>query len=476
MTGAPGDGERLYVVEQRGTVQVVKDGVARPFLDLRDAVRGPDDVPAGTEEGLLSIAFAPDFQESRLLYAYFTDASGDANRVEELRAPTGDAADPSSRRLVISIPHAQSTHHNGGQIQFGPDGMLYVAPGDGGTGGAPARDLGSLLGKLLRIDPRGALPGRYTVPASNPFAGDKGRRGEIWAYGLRNPYRFSFDRLYGNLTIGDVGEKTIEEIDYLQFARGNGFAADLGWNACEGRYEKGTARPCELRYAVMPAVERTHADGYRAMVNGYVVRDPSLPSLFGRLVYGDFYVDSLRSTLIQPWGPVDRWATDDRDVGVDVHRLTSFGEDAGGCVYATSFEGAVYRLVEQDARVPCPATTPEAIDDTHPPGLRNQIRDRQRLLRTRGVVAYVRCFQGCTVGMVGHLIIGRAVYSLRPTYSSQAAMARERIVLRLGYRARRALQRGLAAGRKASVRMRWWASDASGNFSQKRQKTVRVRR
>jgi glucose/arabinose dehydrogenase len=209
VTGAPGDYERLYVVEQRGTIQVVRGGQASQFLDLRSAVRSPED-GAGNEEGLLSVALPPDFQQSRLLYVYFTDGGGN-NRVEELRATSADSADPASRREVLVLQHPVQANHNGGQLQFGPDGFLYLAPGDGGGGNDPednAEDLSSPLGKVLRIDPRQTVTAPYAVPPDNPFVGTPGARGEIWSYGLRNPFRFSFDRSTGDLTIGASGRGT----------------------------------------------------------------------------------------------------------------------------------------------------------------------------------------------------------------------------------------------------------------------------
>jgi glucose/arabinose dehydrogenase len=241
ISGAPGDGERLYVVEQRGTIQVFRNGVANQFADLTAAVRGPGDPGVGGEEGLLSIAFAPDFQTSRLLYVYYTQADGQANRVDELRAPTGDAADPGSRRLVISIPHTAASNHNGGQIQFGRDGLLYLATGDGGDTPDTARDESSLLGKLLRIDPRGTAPGQYTVPPDNPFVGVADARGEIWAEGLRNPFRFSFDRATGDLVLGDVGQGTTEEINFLSAAAG---AAPTSAGTSARAASSPAARPC----------------------------------------------------------------------------------------------------------------------------------------------------------------------------------------------------------------------------------------
>jgi hypothetical protein len=472
VTGAPGDGSRLYVVEQRGTIQVVENGVVKPFLDLSGQVRGPDDPDAGSEEGMTSMAFPPDFQTTRRFYVYYTDSTGAYNRVDEFHAPTGDRASWTSRRLVIAIPHFEGSHHNGGQIQFGGD-LLYLAPGDGGTGGAPARDLGSLSGKLLRIDPRGFGAGEYTVPAGNPYVGQPGRRPEIWASGLRNPFRFSFDRLTGDLTIGDVGEKTTEEINYLPAASGRGRGADFGWNACEGWSKRGTDEPCDLSGSVLPVLERTRADGYKSVINGYVVRDPSLPSLYGRLVYGDFYVDRLRSTRLATTG-----ATDDREVGplAEVPRLTSFGEDAGGCVYATSFNGPVYRLVENDARIPCATGVPFAPEDTRPPSLSAKVRHTRSIVRVGGVYARVRCDESCRATLSGRMTIGKRRYALRRV--SRTLHAGRQVYLHAPFvkAARRPLRQALQQRRPARLTVTISARDAMGNPAPTIKRSVRARR
>jgi hypothetical protein len=471
VAGAPGDGERLYVVEQRGTVQVLEGGAVKPFLDLRDAVRGPDDAEAGSEEGMTSIAFPPDFHATRRFYVYYTVADGLYNRVDELRVAPDGSADLGSRRLVIAIPHIEGSHHNGGQIQFGGD-LLYLAPGDGGTGGAPARDLSSLLGKLLRIDPRGAGHGDYTVPAGNPYVGQPGRRPEIWASGLRNPFRFSFDRLTGDLVLGDVGEKTAEEIDYLPAATGRGRGADLGWGVCEATFRRGTSDPCPLTGSVPPALQLTRADGYRSVIAGYVVRDPSLPSLYGRLVYGDFYLDRLRSVRLGPTG-----ATDDREVGPEaaVPRPTSFGEDAGGCVYATAIGGAVYRLVENDTRVPCATGVPRAPEDTRPPAPRAELAAGQRLATRGTAVVRVRCDETCRATVGGRVTVGKRRYALRSVGRSLAAGQSARLALPLTRAARRALRRAprrLPTRLTVTLRVR----DAMGNAAPAVTRTVRVRR
>lgn len=476
VAGAPGDDSRLYVVEQRGTVRVVRNGAAGLFVDLTAAVEHDG------EQGLLSMAFAPDFATSRKLYVYFTEKGGQANRVEELRAPTGDAVDPASRRLVISIPHTTADNHNGGQLQFGPDGYLYLAPGDGGETPAAARDLDSLLGKLLRIDPRGGGDGEYALPSDNPFAGQAGRRGEIWAYGLRNPFRFSFDRLTGDLMVGDVGEGTTEEITHLRAAGGGGRGADLGWDVCEGRFMTGgISTPCGLAESVLPAIEWHRTDGYRSIIAGYVVRDPSLPSLIGRFVYGDFFVDRLRSAVLGPGG-----AADDREIGaaVEVDRLSSFGEDAAGCVYAMSLHGPVYRLVENDTAPTC-ASSGAGRTPATPGGsrrglsLRSSVRPRQRVARLRGVVARVRCDRRCRVTAKGVLRIGKRSFRLRSVRTRMLpANQRARVKLALGPRARRALRRAwrTGSGSGARVRMSLHAVTAAGERSRTLRHTVRVRR
>ncbi len=478
VAGAPGDDERLYVVEQRGTVQVVRGGVASQFVDLT----GP--VQDGGEQGLLGLAFAPDFQTSRLLYVYFTDTDGD-NRVEELRAPTADAADPATRRLVLPIPHPTADNHNGGTLRFGPDGHLWLAPGDGASG-ANARSLASPLGKVLRIDPRGSAPGQYAIPADNPFVGTPGARGEIWAYGLRNPFRFAFDRLTGDLVIGDVGQGTTEEIDHLPAASGRGRGADLGWDTCEGSFALGSrTTPCALPNAVLPAIDKFQdADGFRSIIAGPVVRDPSLPSLNGRLVYGDYFVDALRTAVLGGGR-----ATDDREVGPGalVDGLTSLGEDTASCVYATSSAGQVYRLVELDRRIPCALPPAPPGPGQRPPArrggpgvldrpqMRTSARRRQRVLANRGAVVYARCDEPCRVAAGGRLRIGRRSFPLvRTVRAADRAGERLRLKPRLGRRGAAALRTALADGRRPRVVVRLRARDADRHRSALVSRTVRA--
>jgi glucose/arabinose dehydrogenase len=235
VTGPPGDTHRLFAVEQRGTIRVVRDGreLGTPFLDLRRRVSCCD------ERGLLSMAFAPDYASSGLFYVYFTDRRGDIRVEEYRRSPASpDLAVPSTRRLVLRQRH-RDVRHNGGGMQFGPDGMLYLGLGDGGPEGDPlgrGQSLHTLLGKILRIDPRHGR--RYVVPASNPFVHRRGARKEIWAYGLRNPWRFSFTPR-GSLVLGDVGQDRFEEIDYVptnQTGRPPRGGYNFGWSVFEGRH------------------------------------------------------------------------------------------------------------------------------------------------------------------------------------------------------------------------------------------------
>jgi len=336
LTAAPGDPARLFVVERAGRIIVIVAGrrQARPFLDISREVKS-----AGTEQGLLSVAFAPDNQTTGLLYVYYTDRSNNIQIVQYRRARNSpNVGDPSSARTVLTIDHHSETNHNGGQLQFGPDGDLYVGVGDGGSEGDPhnyGQNTSVLLGKLLRIAPRPG--GGYAIPPGNPYAPGSGRRPEIWAYGLRNPWRFSFDRLTGALIIGDVGQDAEEEIDFAR--RGHGAGANYGWSIFEGdrRYKQGSASG-----AVKPAVVARHSDGYCAIIGGYVVRDPALRSLYGQYLFGDNCKPQISSVLLSAGHARDKPPT-----GLSVSSLSAFGEDDAGHIYVVSLSGPVYRLVQR---------------------------------------------------------------------------------------------------------------------------------
>jgi glucose/arabinose dehydrogenase len=339
VTAAPDFPQLLFVVEQAGTVRVLRRGapLPHPFLDISGSVG------YGGERGLLSIAFPPDYRESRRFYVYFTDPQGDI-RVEEFKRRSATRAARGSRRVVIEIPHRANSNHNGGQLQF-LGHHLYLGTGDGGSGGDPpnnAQDRNSLLGKLLRIDPRPSNGRPYSIPADNPFAGPGGGRGEIYSYGLRNPFRFSFDRLSAKrprIAIADVGQDRFEELDYVTVAAANG--ANFGWDAFEGfsPYRGANSGTPDPGGTVKPIFAYGRDRGC-TIIGGYAVGDPRLPGLRGRYVYADLCEGELRS-LVPRLGR----ARGDRGLGLRVSTPSSFGEDAFGRIYVSSLEGPVYRLV-----------------------------------------------------------------------------------------------------------------------------------
>jgi glucose/arabinose dehydrogenase len=343
VAAAPGFPQLLFVVEQQGTVRVLRQGkrLSRPFLDIAGLVG------YGGERGLLSIAFPPDYETSRRFYVYFTDRQGDI-RVDEFKRRSATRAARGSRRAVIEIPHRENSNHNGGQLQF-LGKLLYFATGDGGSGGDPpnnAQNRNNLLGKLLRIDPRRAGGRPYSIPADNPFAGPGGGRGEIYSYGLRNPFRFSFDAVTAKrprLAIADVGQDSFEELDYTTVAAASG--ANFGWDAFEGfsRYRGANSGTPDPGGTVKPIFTYGRKRGC-TIIGGYVVGDRRLPGLRGRYVYADLCEGELRS-LVPRLGR----ARGDRGLGLRVSTPSSFGEDTLGRIYVTSLEGPVYRLVPRQS-------------------------------------------------------------------------------------------------------------------------------
>jgi len=333
---APRGDRRRFVVQREGSIVVVRGPrtLRRPFLDVSGRVSTVG------EGGLLSMTFPPDYASSGRLYVYYTDRAGLIQIDQFTRSSDLNRADPRSRRSVMRVPHFRS-NHKGGQLQFGPDGMLYAGFGDGGGGGDPdenAQNLGRILGKLIRIDPRPG--GGYDIPASNPFRGRAGARPEVYAYGLRNPYRFSFDRRRGHLLIGDVGQDAVEEIDFVPGRAGGRQPVggqNFGWDAFEGRsrYEGGAA-PGD----VPPVITHSQSAGWCSIIGGYVIRDPSLRGtrFEGRYVYGDLCKPTLRLAFPKrPRAPT-------KATGLRVSELVSFGEDGSGRGYAISLSGPVYRI------------------------------------------------------------------------------------------------------------------------------------
>jgi glucose/arabinose dehydrogenase len=322
MAVRPGD-DTLYVAQKSGQVIALRGGEARAVLDLSPVVS------LGSEQGLLGLAFSPD---GRFLYVNLTDLVGDT-RIVEYEVRDGRVA-PGSRRQVLTVDQPYA-NHNGGNLAFGPDGYLYIGLGDGGSGGDPqdlAQDRGSLLGKMLRIDPRPG-PGRsYTVPQDNPFVGREGARPEIWALGLRHPWRYSFDRETGDLWIADVGQDTREEIDLQRGTSAGG--QNYGWDGYEGTliYEE------PVPEATVPPVYDYGRDLGGTVIGGYVYRGSDIPRLRGAYLFGDLFNPAIR--MLIPQGSGFRHL----ELGVEVENLASFGEDGAGELYLLTLNGPVYRL------------------------------------------------------------------------------------------------------------------------------------
>jgi glucose/arabinose dehydrogenase len=348
LTQPPGQNSRLYVVQKRGTVRIISNDhlLNRPFLDIHRLVKhnGP-----GGDPGMAAIAFAPDYARTGRFYVSYNNRQ-DALQLDEYRRSAADplVADPSSRRPILTIPEPTPAHH-GGLIVFGPDGDLYLGAGDGGPAGDPAgnaQNLNLLAGKLLRIDPTPTGRKPYTIPPDNPFVGGPGRD-EIWAYGLRNPRRFSFDRRTKTLAIGDVGNNRYEEIDYLPIARSRG--ANFGWPAFEGFavFRGGLPRSA----TVLPALAYPHHPGC-AVTGGYVVRDPRLARIRGREIVGDYLFADYCTGRLYGFRPrLGRRAGKQRSFRFGIRYLSSLGIDTSERIYvltergATGGKGSVYRLV-----------------------------------------------------------------------------------------------------------------------------------
>lgn len=333
-----GDGSgRLFLVEKAGRIRIIQDGQLRPqsFLDISNLV-----LASGSEQGLLSVAFDPRYSENGEFYVNYTAQASDGGTVVARYRVTDDpnAADSGSGQAILEIPQP-APNHNGGQLQFGPDGYLYVGMGDGGSAGDPwgnGQNLNALLGKLLRLDVRGQTT--YAIPSGNPFAGSSDARPEIWAYGLRNPWRFSFDRQTGDLYIADVGQNAWEEVDFQRADSAGG--QNYGWNTMEALtcYRANT---CDMNGKVLPVTEYSHEQGC-SVTGGYVYRSQAIPGLNGTYLYGDYCSGTL-------WG----LQRDSEDVwrstvllNTDAN-IASFGEDAQGELYVLDLGGQVYRLVEK---------------------------------------------------------------------------------------------------------------------------------
>jgi hypothetical protein len=352
VTSDPGDAGRLFVAEREGTIQLIENGVEKEFADLSGEVECGGACQG--ERGLMSIALSPDFDSDGRLFVFYANDEDGALHIDELSAePDRESADPSSLEPLLEIAHSAFANHNGGQLQFGPDGALYASTGDGGGSNDPlhnGQDPTSLLGKILRIDLDSP-----TLPS-------------IWSRGLRNPFRFSFDRLSGDMVIGDVGQGLREEIDLAPSpfpGVTGGQGANYGWNCREGFFP-GPATDPQCATAppqgfVDPVFDYPHSPdpdsgGSRCSITGgYVVRDPSLGALFGHYVYADYCAGVLRALQL-PAGAGDQ-AGGDCSLGLEVDDPVSFGEDAGGQLYVVEQGGGVFRL-EGPPPANCPLPKP----------------------------------------------------------------------------------------------------------------------
>ncbi len=326
---------RLFIVEQEGSIRIVENGqmLGTPFFDIRNIVRHQG------EQGLLSVAFHPDYKANGFFYVYHTDQGGDS-RVARYNG-SGNTADESSGLTIMTIGQPFE-NHNGGQLAFGADGMLYVALGDGGSGGDPlghGQDTATPLGAILRIDVDNPDTGlNYGIPSDNPFFGSASARGEIWIYGLRNPWRFAFDDTDGRLYVADVGQSSFEEVTVVNVADGG---LNFGWNVMEGM-SCFNAATCDQSGLVLPVLQydNTGFAGNCSITGGYVYRGAELTNLQGHYFYSDFCGGFLRSFRFNNGAPAD-----EQDWGLDAGSVTSFGQDVAGELYMVVAEGAVFKIV-----------------------------------------------------------------------------------------------------------------------------------
>jgi glucose/arabinose dehydrogenase len=337
MTLRPGD-TTLYVAEKPGRVRAIRNDQLdpNPVLDIESMVNS-----SGNEQGLLGLAYSPDGSK---LYVHYSNRNGDT-RVDEYAVDAAGAVNQGSRREVLAVAQPQS-NHNGGELAFGPDGNLYLALGDGGNAGdqgsghvsgGNGQSLGTLLGKILRINPTPTATAAYTIPPDNPFVNAPDARPEIWAWGLRNPWRFSWDTTTGDLWIGDVGQNAWEEIDFAPKAAGGGRGMNYGWNVYEGNHDY---RDGDAPEAVPPIFEYSHDGGNCAVTGGYVYRGTKIPALRGGYLFADYCAGSLRGIVARADGKVSQ----ERVFPVQESAISSFGQGADGELYVLSDQGAVSRI------------------------------------------------------------------------------------------------------------------------------------
>lgn len=338
LISAPHDNSRLFVVEKGGVIRIIKNGtlLKSPFLDIRNLVS------RGSEQGLLGFAFDPDYVKNGRFYVSYTDTAGNSSIVRYLVSGNPDIARPAADRFLLKIDQPYA-NHNGGEIAFGPDGHLYIGMGDGGSGNDPygnGQDLTDLLGSILRIDVRSTEG--YTIPPENPFTGRSSVRPELWDYGLRNPWRFSFDRKTGDLYIADVGQNAREEINVAPAAKGRGKGLNYGWNIMEGNIcTPAINRNCDMAGLVLPVLDYDHSGGNCSVTGGYVYRGSDIPGIQGTYFYADYCAGWVRSFKYSNGMATDQKEWDSLSPGGNI---TSFGEDSNGELYIITSQGGIYRI------------------------------------------------------------------------------------------------------------------------------------
>jgi len=347
----PGDNDRLFIVERTGRIRIYKNGaiLSRPFIDLSSKI-----TTSGSEQGLLGLAFHPDYSSNGYFYVNYVDHSGDSHIARfSVSATDPDSAVLSSEKTILFVNQPYS-NHNAGMLAFGPnDGYLYFGLGDGGSGGDPqnrAQNLDSLFGKLLRVDVDSGDP--YSIPPSNPFVGNSNARPEIWAYGLRNPWRFSFDRQTGDLYIGDVGQNAVEEVDYQPVSSSGG--QNYGWRLMEGDRCYNPSSNCDPGGLTPPILTYYHSDPGNpcSITGGYVYRGCAIPDLTGTYFYADYCYGHVWSFKYDGTTLSD-WQDRTNELGLNNLSISSFGEDAAGEIYIVDLGGSVYKIVPDGVPSQC---------------------------------------------------------------------------------------------------------------------------
>lgn len=339
LTTAPGDNNRLFIVEKGGLIRIIKNGALLEtlFLDIRNLVS------TGGEQGLLGLAFDPGYATNGRFYVSYTDTSGDSRIVRYRVSGNPDVAQTTPDRVLLSIDQPYA-NHNGGNIVFGPDGYLYIGMGDGGSGNDPqgnGQDLTDLLGSLLRIDVRPQSD--YIIPGDNPFINHPSARPELWDIGLRNPWRFSFDRQTGDLYIADVGQNAREEVNVAPSSQGGGKGINYGWNIMEGTIcTPGVNPDCNKTGLTLPVLDYDHSSGACSVTGGYVYRGSAIPGIQGTYFYTDYCAGWVKSFVYRNGAATDH--KDWKSLRPDGN-ITSFGEDGQGELYILTSQGGVYRII-----------------------------------------------------------------------------------------------------------------------------------